>query len=166
MSAVAEAPTGLALFEGLLRGELEPPPMGKLMGIELVEAAEGRVAFEAEPAPEFYNATGAVHGGFAATLLDSALGCAVHTTLPADGGYATLGLEVKYVRAITLDTGRVRVVGEVEHRGRRQATASARVTAVADGKLLATGTTTCLITRARTAPGATRGAHRQESDRI
>ncbi len=139
-------PAGLELFEGLLRGELEPPPMAKLMGMELVEASEGRVAFEAEPTAELYNATGTVHGGFAATLLDSALGCAVHTTLPAGSGYATLGLEVKYVRPITIDTGLVRVVGQVEHRGRRQAIASAGDTSVAEGKLLAHGTTTCLIT--------------------
>ena len=146
MSAVAAAPTGLELFQGLLSGELEPPPMAKLMGLELTAASEGRVVFESDPQPDFYNATGAVHGGYAATLLDSALGCAVHTTLPFGGGYATLGLEVKYVRPITVETGRVRVEGVVEHRGRRQATATARITSVGQGKLLATGTTTCLIT--------------------
>jgi uncharacterized protein (TIGR00369 family) len=146
VSAVAEAPTGLELFEGLLAGELEPPPMAKLMGLELTEASEGRVAFESEPQADFYNATGAVHGGYAATLLDSALGCAVHTTLAPGEGYGTLGLEVKYVRPITLETGRVRVEGEVTYRGRRQATATARIVSVKTGKLLASGTTTCLIT--------------------
>lgn len=146
MSAVAAPPSGIELFEGVLAGELEPPPMGKLMGLELVEVTAGRIVFESDPRPEFYNATGAVHGGYAATLLDSALGCSVHTTLAPGESYATLGLEVKYVRPITLDTGRVRVVGEVEHRGRRQATAGGRVESVAETKLLASGTTTCLIT--------------------
>ncbi|HEX6116694.1 MAG TPA: PaaI family thioesterase [Solirubrobacterales bacterium] len=145
MTTTVAAPSGLELFEGLLRGELEPPPMAKLMGLELVEASAGRIVFESEPQERFYNPIGSVHGGYAATLLDSALGCAVHSTLEPGAGYTTLGLEVKYVRPITLDTGRVRVVGEVEHRGRRQATASARLTTVAEGKLLAHGTTTCLI---------------------
>ena len=145
MSAVAAAGSGLELFDGMLRGELEPPPMARVMGIELVEASEGRVVFEAEPRAEFYNATGAVHGGFAATLLDSALGCAVHTTLDAGAGYGMLGLEAKYVRPISLDTGTVRAEAEVTYRGRRQATATARLVAKGDDRLLAHGSTSCLI---------------------
>jgi len=145
MTAAPPAATGLELFDAFLRRELEPPPMAQLMGIELVEAAEGRIAFESDPEHRFYNPLGSVHGGYAATLLDSALGCAVHTTLAPGESYTTLSLEVKYARPITVDTGTVRVVGEVEQRSRRQATASARLTAVATGKLLAHGTTTCII---------------------
>ena len=88
------------------------------MGCSPVELEEGRAVFEGEPGEEHYNPIGVVHGGYAATLLDSALGCAVHTTLPAGVGYTTLGLEVKYVRPITRDTGRVRCEAEVLHRGR------------------------------------------------
>ena len=146
MNAVAEAPGGLELFQGLLTGELEPPPMAKLMGLELTGASEGRVVFESDPQPEFYNATGAVHGGYAATLLDSALGCAVFSTMARGETWTTLELKLNTVRPITIETGRVRVEGVVEHRGRRQATSTARITSVAEGKLLATGTTTCLIT--------------------
>ena len=130
----------------MLAGRFDPPPMANVMGIELVEAEEGRIVFESDPRPEFFNATGAVHGGYAATLLDSALGCAVHSTLPEGGAYGMLGLEAKYVRPITLDTGRVRVEAEVAYRGRRQATATAQLSAKADGKLLAHGSTSCLIT--------------------
>src|SRR5215217_5485377 len=129
MTAAPPAATGLELFDALLRRELEPPPMAQLMGIELVEAAEGRIAFESDPEHRFYNP----------------LGSAVHTTLAPGESYTTLSLEVKYARPITVDTGTVRVVGEVEQRSRRQATASARLTAVATGKLLAHGTTTCII---------------------
>ncbi len=92
-----------------------------------------------------YNPIGVVHGGYAATILDSALGCAVHTTLPAGVAYTSLGLEVKYLRPITRDTGRVLCEGVVVHRGRRQATAEARLTGEEDGKLLATGTSTMMI---------------------
>ncbi len=110
LAAAPAMPAGLELFDAMLRGELEPPPMAKLMNMTLVEATEGRVVFESEPSADFYNPLGSVHGGYAATLLDSALGCAVHTTLEPGAGYTTLGLEVKYVRPITVETGTVRVV--------------------------------------------------------
>jgi uncharacterized protein (TIGR00369 family) len=86
-----------------------------------------------------------VHGGLAATLLDSAKGCAVHTTLPEATGYTTLELKVNFTRPITVDTGRVLCEGEVIHRGGRVATAEGRVHAEGSGNLLAHGTTTCLI---------------------
>ena len=110
-----------------------------------VELEEGRVIFEGEPGEEHYNPIGVVHGGYAATLLDSALGCAVHTTLPAGSGYTSLGLEAKYVRPITRDTGRVLCEAKVIYRGRRQATAEARLTAADSGKLLAHGIATLMI---------------------
>jgi uncharacterized protein (TIGR00369 family) len=116
-----------------------------LLNFSVVEIDPGRAVFEGEPAEEHYNPIGVVHGGYAATILDSALGCAVHTTLPAGVGYTTLGLEVKFVRPISHAIERVRAEAEVVHRGRRQATAEARLTDPATGKLLAHATTTCLI---------------------
>ena len=145
MTAAPPALSGLELLNAMIRGELEPAPIAETLGFELVEVSEGRAVFESTPSAELYNPIGTVHGGYAATLLDSALGCSVHTTLAPGEAYTTLGLEVKYVRPITVDTGLVRVVGEVEHRGRRQATASARLAAVEGEKLLAHGTTTCII---------------------
>jgi uncharacterized protein (TIGR00369 family) len=137
--------SGLEYVEAIAAGELPPPPIAVLLRMEPVELEPGRAVFEGEPGEEHYNPIGVVHGGYAATLLDSALGCAVHTTLPAGAGYTTLGLEVKFVRPLTADTVRVRAEAEVVHRGRRQATAEARLTEASTGKLLAHATTTCLI---------------------
>jgi uncharacterized protein (TIGR00369 family) len=100
--------------------------------------------FEGTPALEHYNPLGTVPGGYAATLLDSCMGCAVHTTLPKGVGYATLEFKVSLVRALTADTGRVRAEGKVVSSGRRVATAEGRLTD-ADGRLLAHATTTCLV---------------------
>jgi uncharacterized protein (TIGR00369 family) len=136
---------GLEYLTAVARGELPPPPIAVTMRMGPVELAEGRAVFEGEPGEEHYNPIGVVHGGYAATVLDSALGCAVHTLLPAGVAYTSLGLEIKYVRPITRETGRVVCTAEVVHRGRRQATAEARLTAADSGKLLAHGTTTCMI---------------------
>ncbi len=100
-----------------------------------------------EPGEEHYNPIGAVHGGYAATLLDSAIGCAVHTTLEPGVGYTTQSLEAKFVRPISRETGTVRCEAEVVYRGRRQATARASLIDAATGKLLAHGTGTCMIIR-------------------
>jgi uncharacterized protein (TIGR00369 family) len=137
--------TGLELLRAIAAGEAPGAPIAELMGFEPVEAQEGRVVFAAVPGPEHYNPIGAVHGGLAATLLDSAMGCAVHTTLPEGVGYTTLELKVNYTRPITSDTGRIVCEGNVLHRGSRVATAEGRVIAERTGKLLAHGTTTCLI---------------------
>jgi uncharacterized protein (TIGR00369 family) len=137
--------SGLDYMRALLAGELSRPPISVVMNMELAELDEGRVVFAGEPGEEHYNPIGMVHGGYAATILDSALGCAVHTTLPAGVGYTSLGLEVKYLRPISRDTGRILCEGTVVHRGRRQATAEARLTAEDTGKLLATGTSTLMI---------------------
>ena len=115
------------------------------MNFAITDVSEGRAVFEGEPGEEHYNPIGVVHGGYASTLLDSALGCAVHTTLPAGVAYTTLTLETKFLRPITRDTGRVRAEAEVIHRGRTQATAEGRLVSVESGKLLASGTSTCLI---------------------
>jgi uncharacterized protein (TIGR00369 family) len=143
-SAGAEL-AGMDYMRALRDGELPAPPIAVTMNMGPVELEEGRVVFSGLPGEEHYNPIGVVHGGYAATILDSVLGCAVHTTLPLGVGYTSLGLEVKYLRPITRDTGRVRAEGTVVHRGRRQATAEARLTGEADGKLLATGTSTLMI---------------------
>jgi uncharacterized protein (TIGR00369 family) len=137
--------SGLEYIRAVADGELPPPPIAVLMRMTPVSFEEGRAVFEGAPAEEHYNPIGVVHGGYASTLLDSALGCAVHTTLPAGVAYTTQTLEVKFVRAITRETGTVRAEAEVVHRGRRQATAQARLVQASTGKLLAHATTTCLI---------------------
>ena len=105
---------------------MPPPPIAVVMQMRPFELSEGRVVFEGDPGEEHYNPIGVVHGGYAATLLDSALGCAVHTTLPAGVGYTSLGLEAKFVRPITRDTGRVVCEAAVLYRRPRQATAARR----------------------------------------
>ena len=136
---------GIDYMRALAAGELPPAPFAVLLRMQPVEIEPGRAVFEGQPGEEHFNPIGVVHGGYAATLLDSALGCAVHTTLDAGFAYSSLTLEAKFVRPITRDTGRVRAEAEVVHRGRTQATAEARLVAAETGKLLATGTSTCLI---------------------
>jgi uncharacterized protein (TIGR00369 family) len=140
--------SGLEYVEAIKSGALPPPPIAVLMNYSMVELADGCAIFEGEPGEEHYNPIGVVHGGYASTLLDSVLGCAVHTTLDAGLAYTSLTLEVKFVRPITRETGRVRAEAEVVHRGRTQATAEARLVAADTGKLLATATSTCLIIEA------------------
>lgn len=135
---------GLTLLKGMIAGEYPPPPIAETLGFGLVEAEPGRAVFEGLPGFRHYNPIGVVHGGFAMTLLDSALGCAVHTTLKAGEGYTTLEVKVNLVRAITKDTGTVRATGRLIHRGRTTATAEADLRD-AKGNLLAHGTTTCMI---------------------
>jgi uncharacterized protein (TIGR00369 family) len=135
---------GLDYMRAFAAGELPPPPIAVTMRARPVEIAEGRVAFEGEPGEEHYNPIGVVHGGWVATLLDSALGCAVHTTLAAGVGYTTLALDTRFVRPISRETAVVRCEAEVLHRGRRQSTAEGRATD-SGGKLLAHATATCLI---------------------
>jgi uncharacterized protein (TIGR00369 family) len=136
---------GIDYMREVAAGKVPPPPIAVLLRMGPVEIEEGRVVFEGEPGEEHYNPIGMVHGGYAATLLDSAIGCAVHTTLPAGTGYSTLTLETKFVRPITRETGVVRCEAQVLHRGRTQATAEARLVDAETTKLLAHGTGTCLI---------------------
>jgi uncharacterized protein (TIGR00369 family) len=144
-AARAARMSGLEALRAMMAGELPPPPIALLLGMRPVEVAAGRVVFAAEPDERHYNPIGVVHGGLAATLLDSAMGCAVQTTLPAGAAYTTLELKVNFTRPITRDTGRVLCRAEVVHRGGRVATAEGRVIAEESGKLLAHGTTTCLV---------------------
>jgi uncharacterized protein (TIGR00369 family) len=144
---------GLSALRAMIAGELPPPPIATLLGFDLVEVDEGRVVFAAVPGPEHYNPIGMVHGGLAATLIDSAAGCAVHTTLPVGTGYTTTDVQVRFVRPITRDTGRIECIGEVVHRGRTLVTAEARV--VAGERLLAHGTASLLILPSDARTGST-----------
>lgn len=136
--------TGIDFLRAIRDGELPAAPIQSLMGFRLAEVDEGRVVFVAEPGEQHFNPIGVVHGGLAATLLDSATGAAVHTTLALGEGYTTLETKFNLVRPMTAGTGEVRAEGTVIHRGGRVATADGRVTR-ADGKLLAHATSTCLI---------------------
>ena len=144
-AAAGAAMAGIEYVRAVQSGALPPPPIAVVMNYSIAEIDDGRAVFVGEPGEEHYNPIGVVHGGYASTILDSALGCAVHTTLPAGVGYTSQTLEVKYLRPITRDTGSVRAEAEVVHRGRRSATSEARLTSLDGGKLLATGTSTCLI---------------------
>jgi uncharacterized protein (TIGR00369 family) len=138
--------SGIAYLKAFQTGELPPPPIAVLLGMSITEVSEGRVVFTAEPSEYHYNPLGTVHGGVMATLLDSALGCAVQSMLPASTGYTTLELKVNYLRPITVRTGTVYAEGKIIHVGGRIATAEGRLTDAA-GKLYAHGTTTCIIMR-------------------
>jgi uncharacterized protein (TIGR00369 family) len=140
----AAAMTGLAFLQAIMRGDRQPAPMAALLGFRLCAVEAGRVAFEGRPDASHYNPLGTVHGGYAATLLDSAMGCAVHSVLAAGVGYTTLEFKVNLVRAITAETGLVRAEGALVHRSRQIATADGRLLA-ADGRLLAHGSCTCLL---------------------
>jgi uncharacterized protein (TIGR00369 family) len=143
--AHAQGRTGLELVNAVFDGTLPAPPIAETLGFTGVHAEKGRAVFEGDPAEYMYNPIGVVHGGWAMTLLDSAMGCAVHTTLAVGERYTTLEVKANFVRAISLDTGRVRCEGVVVHRGGTVATAEAKLFAKSSGKLLAHGTTTCLI---------------------
>jgi uncharacterized protein (TIGR00369 family) len=145
LSSQAREMSGLEFIAAVRDGDLPPAPIQDLLGFDLVESSEGRTVFALLPEERHYNPIGAVHGGVAATLLDSAMGAAVHTTLPLGSAYSTLETKFNLVRTITADTGEIRAEGVVIHRGRRVATAEGRITRASDGKLLAHGTSTCLV---------------------
>jgi len=140
--------TGLQIMQGLLSGELPYPYMAQTMDVALIEIGPGHAIFQGTPQLKHYNPMGVVHGGWFATLLDFALGCAVQTTLGAGSGYTTAQLSVQMVRAATADTGPLRAIGKAVHSGRQMATSEARIVAP-DGKLYAHATTTCLVFAAR-----------------
>ena len=142
----ARTMSGLDYLHAIQEGMLPAPPMLHLMGMEAVEFEEGRAVFAVEPAEYHYNTIGSAHGGLACTLLDSAMGCAVHTMLRAGAGYTTLELKVNLVRPLTTETGRVFCVGTIIHLGGRIATAEARIEDT-ERVLYAHATTTCMIFR-------------------
>jgi uncharacterized protein (TIGR00369 family) len=135
---------GLDFLRAMIAGEVSAPPIVVLMDMTLVRADEGDVEFACEPGESHYNPIGAVHGGFACTVLDSAAGCAVQSTLPAGLGYTSLDLTVSYVRAITAASGTLTAVGRVVKPGKRVAFAEAELRD-ADGRIVATASSTLLV---------------------
>ena len=155
LTAVAARTTaGVDLLRAVAGGELPGAPVAATFDFVLDSVEPGRVQFSFQPAEYHYNPIGSVHGGVYATLLDSATGCAVHSMLPAGVGYTTLDLTVKFLRAMTVDTGRVRCTGTVTHLGGRTALAEARLLDQAD-RLLATAVSSILLIRPQ--PGAAIG---------
>ncbi len=135
---------GMALFEAMLAGDIPPPPIGETLDFTLVHAEPGRAVFQGRPLQRHYNPMGTVHGGWFATLLDSCVGCAVHTMMPPGKAYTTLELKVNIVRALTDRVPLVRAEGKTIHVGGQTATAEGRLFGP-DGKLYAHATTTCLV---------------------
>ncbi|MDX2646885.1 PaaI family thioesterase [Streptomyces sp. PA03-1a] len=145
VSAAAVGRTsGLEFLRDVLAGRLPAPPIASTLGFTLEEVQEGRAVFAMEPGEEHYNPIGSVHGGVYATLLDSAAGCAVQSVLPEGMGYTSLDLNLKFLRPITVDTGKVRAVGTVLNQGRRTALAQAELFDATD-RLLAHATSSCML---------------------
>ncbi|MFC8292590.1 PaaI family thioesterase [Streptomyces sp. NPDC057242] len=135
---------GLDFLREIAAGRLPGPPIASLLGFALEEVGDGRVVFSFEPAEEHYNPIGSVHGGVYATLLDSAAGCAVHSTLPRGTAYTSLDLSTRFLRPVTIATGKVRAVGTVLTRGRRTSLAEAGLYDAED-RLLGHATSTCML---------------------
>ncbi len=142
-AAVGHA-SGLDFLRELQAGRLPAPPVSAALGISLDEVEKGRAVFSMLPGEEHYNPIGSVHGGVYATLLDSAAGCAVQSTLPPGMGYTSLDLTVKFLRRVTVDTGRVRAIGTIVHGGRSTALAQAQLVDATD-RVLAHATSTCML---------------------
>lgn len=136
--------SGLEFLTAMIEGDLPAPPIARSLGFTLAEVSEGRALFRGTPAFDYYNPIGSVHGGWAATLLDSCMACAVQTTLPKGSGYTTLEIKVNFVRAVTEASGPVEAEGRLIQTGRRIGVSEGRLTD-GEGRLLAHGTTTCLI---------------------
>jgi len=137
--------TGLEFLRGIRDGDFPAPPIAVTLGFDLTEADEGRTVFTCVPGEHHYNPIGIVHGGLVATLIDSATGSAVHTTLARGELYATVNLSVDMLRPVTDATGLLRAASTVVHRGSRIAISTAEVTGEADGKVYARGQSTCFI---------------------
>jgi uncharacterized protein (TIGR00369 family) len=143
-AAQAGRRSGLEHLRAMVSGELPEPPIMRLLDVEGIEVAEGKVAVTLVPREFHYNPLGSVHGGVIATLLDTAAGCSVHSTLPAGVGYTSLDLTTKFLRPVTVESGTLRCEGSVLSRGRRTALAEARLTD-ARGVLVAHATSSCLL---------------------
>ncbi len=143
-AAAATSMSGLEYLRAIGAGEIPPPPVALLLGMDISRVGPGHAVFKMEAGEHLYNPIGSVHGGILATLLDSALGCAVHTRLPAGVAYTTVDLAVTYLRPATRDTGRLTCEAEVVHAGRKIATARGQITDDS-GRRYATATATCLI---------------------
>ncbi|MFB8027856.1 PaaI family thioesterase [Streptomyces sp. NPDC056465] len=136
--------SGLDFLRDIREGRLAPAPVSEAVGFELDEVEKGRVVFTLVPGEEHYNPIGSMHGGIYATLLDSAAGCAVQSTLPPGMAYTSLDLTVKFLRRVTVDTGTVRAIGTVVSAGRQTALAQAQLVD-ATGRVLAHATSTCML---------------------
>ncbi|SEA45072.1 PaaI family thioesterase [Variovorax sp. YR216] len=136
--------TGLEIMQAMLRAEIPYAAIARTLNFQIIEVSPGRAVFQGKPLPEHLNPLGTIHGGWFATLLDSALGCAVHTMMPAGRAYTTAELGVNLVKALTPRVERVRAEGKVIHCGRQLATAEARLVGP-DGTLYAHATTTCMV---------------------
>jgi uncharacterized protein (TIGR00369 family) len=143
-AALGATMSGMDYLQAMLAGKIPAPPIAVTLDFRLSEVSEGHAVFTGTPAEFHYNPIGVVHGGLIATLLDSALGCSIHSMLPAGTGYTTLELHVNFVRPLTRDTGEIRCEAKVLHIGKRLGTAEAKVFDSA-GKLYGHGTTTCMI---------------------
>jgi uncharacterized protein (TIGR00369 family) len=139
-----EGKTGLEVMQMMLAGEIPYAAIAKTLDFTIIEVGPGVAIFQGTPLPQHLNPLGTIHGGWAATMLDSALGCSIHTLMPPGRGYTTAELSVNYVRGLTPKITRVRAEGKVIHCGRQLATAEARLVG-ADGTLYAHATTTCLV---------------------
>jgi uncharacterized protein (TIGR00369 family) len=144
LAAAGRTMSGIEFLRGIRDGRFPAPPIAALLGFHLVEVEPGHAVFEIVPGERHYNPIGVVHGGLAMTLLDSAMGCAVQTHMPAGSGYTTLEAKTNLVRAITTQTGKLRAIGKTLHVGKRMATAEGRLEDAA-GKLYAHSSTTCIV---------------------
>jgi uncharacterized protein (TIGR00369 family) len=144
LAQAARSMSGLEFLQRVRDGTLPPAPIQELIGMKLVEVEPGRAVWELSPAEQHYNPIGVAHAGIASTLLDSAMACAVHSTLPLGRGYTTLEFKVNLVRGVTVKTGVVRAIGRVVHAGKSTATAEARLED-ASGTLYAHASTTCIL---------------------
>jgi uncharacterized protein (TIGR00369 family) len=147
LATVGREMAGIDLMRAMIDDRLPKPPIADLIDASLIAVGEGTATFALEPAEWMYNPLGSVHGGIAATLLDSCMGCAVHTLLPAGVGYTTTDLQVRFVRGMSDTTGRVLATGRVIHPGRRLMTVEATLTAEHGDRLLAHGTSACIVLR-------------------
>ena len=144
MAVIREGLGGLEYFRRMIAGDVPPPPMLALLGIRLIEADEGRVVFTGTVEERHYNGMGVAHGGYAATLLDSSLGCAINTLMPPGRRFTTLELKVNLTRPLTEAVGQLFCEAKVVHLGGRTATSEGRIVD-RSGKLYAHGTTTCIL---------------------
>jgi uncharacterized protein (TIGR00369 family) len=151
-AAEATGQDGIDFLNGMLSGKYPAPPIARSMGFILTEVEPGRAVFEGTATADFFNPLGTIHGGWTATILDSALGCCVHTIVKKGQAYTTVEMKVNYVRALMPNAGLVRCEGKVIHAGGRIATSEARLVD-GKGRLIAHATETCLIFDARP-PGA------------
>lgn len=144
LAAAGRRMSGLEFLRAIRDGELAPPPIAALLGMQLAEVDDGRAVFACVPGEQHYNPIGVVHGGLAMTMLDSAMTCAIQTRAAAGSGFTTVEAKTNFVRPIIAATGRIRAIGTLIHAGSRLATAEGRIVDAA-GKLYAHATTTCIV---------------------